>query len=417
MEMKIEYVKINELQPYGNNARDHQRKSIESIKASIREFGFNDPIGVWKGTIVEGHGRWQAATELGYEEVPIIRLDHLTDEQRRAYALAHNKTAEMSDWLDDILSEELQNIGKIDMEQFGFDLENDIIHEEPAPYEDDFDPDRPVEERVHLGDMWKLGDHILICGDSTDQATLDKLMGDDKADLMFTDPPYNVNVENSDGMQILNDNMTESDFQKFITAAMKAAASQLKAGGAFYIWYADSEAISFRQALKESNLSFKQCLIWVKNSFNFGRQDYKWQHEPCLYGWKEGEAHYFVEEFNHPTVMDDQKDIDKMTKQELADILKAIRLATPTTVIREDKPTKNDLHPTMKPVLMCAELIRKSSRQGELVLDPFGGSGSTLIACEEMGRRCRTCELDEHYASVIVKRWEDLTSQKAEKIN
>lgn len=242
-------------------------------------------------------------------------------------------------------------------------------------------------------------------------------MDGEQADLLFTDPPYNVNVSNSEGMTIANDNMESSEFRKFLNDAFNCASKSLKPGGAFYVWHADSETINFRETCQENGLMIKQCLIWVKNGFCFGRQDYKWKHEPCLYGWKEGAAHYFVEEFNHPTVIEDMLDFDKMKKEEMKKLLQEIYSdKVATTVIHEDKPLKNDLHPTMKPLKMCGELIRHSSRKEELVLDLFGGSGSTLIVCEQIKRRCNMMEYDEKYATVIVDRWEQLTGRKAEKI-
>ena len=263
-----------------------------------------------------------------------------------------------------------------------------------------------------------LGDHVLMCGDSTNADDVQKLMNGVKADMLFTDPPYNVNVSNSQGMKIENDNMEEESFRKFLDDAFRCASMSLKDGGAFYVWHADSETVNFRIACENNGLSIRQCLIWVKNAFNFGRQDYKWQHEPCLYGWKEGASHYFVEEYNHPTVIEDTLDISKLKKEEMKKLLEEIfSSGTPTTVIHEDKPLKNDLHPTMKPLKMCGDMIRNSSRKGEIVLDLFGGSGSTLITCEQLSRTCYMMEYDPKYVDVIIDRWETFTGKKAQKVN
>ena len=229
-----------------------------------------------------------------------------------------------------------------------------------------------------------------------------------------TDPPYNVDIENSDGLKIENDNMEEHEFKNFLTLAFENLANNLKPGGAFYIWHGDSERVTFQNALTENNLQVKQCIIWVKNGINFGRQDYKWKHEPCLYGWKEGAGHYFVEEYNHPTVIEDNLDINKLKKDDMKKLIEEMLSdKIPTTIIHENKPLKNDLHPTMKPIVLCSNLIKNSMRQKEVCLDLFGGSGSTLIACEQLNRICYMMEYDPIYCDVIIKRWEDLTGKKA----
>lgn len=257
-----------------------------------------------------------------------------------------------------------------------------------------------------------------MCGDSTSEEDVAKLMDDKQADLLFTDPPYNVDISNSQGMKIENDNMDNESFKNFLHDAFKCANQSLKEGGAFYIWYADSEDINFRTACVDNDLLIKQCLIWVKNGFNFGRQDYKWKHEPCLYGWKEGAGHYFIEEYNHPTVIEDEINLEKMKKEEMKKMLEQLLAdQTPTTIIHENKPLKNDLHPTMKPLKMCADMIRNSSKQDEIVLDLFGGSGSTLITCEQLHRNCYMMEYDPHYVDVIIQRWENFTGKKAVKLN
>lgn len=416
MKLKIEYVDIGSIKPYENNAKLHPREQIEQIKKSIEQFGMDDPIGIWKDEIVEGHGRLIACQELGMEEVPIIRLDHLTDEQRKAYTLVHNKLTMNSDFDIDILNDELATINDIDMELYGFDLDF-MINDEPEEIVEVEVPEVPDEPKSKVGEIYQLGNHILMCGDSTNEDDVKKLMNGKTADLLYTDPPYNVDVSNSQGMKIMNDNMENDEFYQFLNKAFRNATLNLKKGGAFYIWYADSEDLNFRTACLNNELLIKQCLIWVKNSFNFGRQDYKWQHEPCLYGWKEGEGHYFVEEYNHPTVIDDELDFEKMKKEEMKQLLEEIfSEKVAKTIIRENKPLVNDLHPTMKPIKMCAEMIMHSTKKDETVLDLFGGSGSTIIACEQIGRKCYMMEYDPKYTDVIIERWEKFTGEKAVKI-
>ena len=412
--LKIEYVDINSIKPYKNNAKQHPEEQIEQIKKSIEMFGMDDPIGIWKDEIVEGHGRLIACKELGMTEIPIIRLDHLTDEERKAYTLAHNKLTMNSDFDIDILNEELMSFETIDMSDFGFEL--DLETEEHEIIQDEV-PDIPEEPKSKMGEIYQLGEHRLMCGDSTNPEEVKILCNGEEMDLLFTDPPYNVDISNSDGLKIANDNMSDSEFKKFLSKAFANASENLKKGGAFYIWYSDAEDLNFRTSCFENELDIKQCLIWVKNGFNFGRQDYKWKHEPCLYGWKEGAGHYFVEEYNHPTVIEDELDFSKMKKEEMRQLLEEIYSKNiPMTIVHENKPIKNDLHPTMKPLNMCAGMIRNSSKKNEKVLDLFGESGSTLITCEQLGRKCYMMEYDPKYVDVIIERWENFTGQKAVKI-
>lgn len=414
MQLKIEYLPIDSIHPYEKNARKHQKEDVSAIVKSIEQFGFDDPIGIWHNTIVEGHGRLMAAKQLGMTEVPCIRLDHLTDEERRAYGLAHNKTAELSEWDAQMLPEELGSIFNIDMTDFGFELKTEAD-------EDEFDVEKELEEIkepvTQKGDIYKLGNHYLMCGDSTNEEDVKKLMGGKTADLLVTDPPYNVAVKNSQGMTIENDNMSKAEFYSFITKAMKNASDVLKNGGGFYIWYGDVEDVSFRTACFENKLTIKQCLIWVKNGATLGRQDYQWRHEPCLYGWKEGAGHYFIDDRSQNTVIEDKPDINKMTKEQLKSYVKELMQdQIPTTILREDKPIKDSDHPTMKPLKLIGRLIRNSSRRKEIVLDLFGGSGTTLMACEQLDRISYTMEYDPKYCDVIIKRWEEYTGVKAEKI-
>ncbi len=400
-------ININELTHYENNAKIHTKEQIEQIKSSILKFGNNDPIGIWgdKNIIVEGHGRAIALKELGYETVECIRLDHLTDEERKAYTLIHNKTTMNTDFDFAKLEEELLNIQNIDMSMFEFDIDTDII-----PEDDDFDIEEALEEIeepiTSYGDIYLLGNHKLICGDSTNKDDVNLLMGDKQADLLLTDPPYNVNVSNSEGMTIKNDNMKDSEFKQFLHKAFNNASTHLKKGGAFYIWHGDSETVNFRNACNNNELTVRQCLIWVKNGMILGRQDYNWKHEPCLYGWKDGASHYFIEDYTQETVIEDKIDINKLKKDEMKALIKELlEDKVPTTIIREDKPLKNTDHPTMKPIKLIARQIKNSSKKGEIVLDLFGGSGSTLIAAEQLDRTCYMVEYDPRYAQVIIDRY------------
>ena len=422
--LQIELVPITAIKPYENNAKIHTREQIEQIKQSIFEFGNNDPIAIdANGVIIEGHGRLMALQELGYTEVEVIRLGHLNEEQRKAYTLIHNKLTMNTGFDLDILATELQAIENINMKDYDFDLgiAEDLIIEDIE--EDNFNPEVPPPEEAtsKRGQVYKLGEHRLMCGDSTSSADVQKLMGDEQADCLVTDPPYNVNYGGDAHSPaagkhrvIENDNLTDSDFYKFLLAFYENAEMALKPGGAFYIWHADSEGYNFRKAMRDAGLQLRQTLIWNKNALVLGRQDYQWKHEPCLYGWKEGAGHYFTSSRSETTVIEDEvPDFSKMKKEELVKLLQGI-YSQATTVIDEMKPSKSDLHPTMKPLRLMAYLIQNSTRKGEIVLDLFGGSGSTLIAAEETKRRCRMMEYDPRYVDVIIQRWEQQTGKKAE---
>lgn len=416
--MKIEMLSINSLKPYEKNARKHEAADISAIARSIQAFGFNDPVGVWgpENIIVEGHGRVMAAKQLGITEVPCIRLDSLTEDQRRAYALAHNKTAELSSWDLELLPAEISAIQGFDMADFGFVPSEDVGQEDD--YEEPDMKETPVSCR---GQIYQLGEHRLMCGDATDPADVTALMSGDQADLWVTDPPYNVDYTGGtkDALKILNDNMSDIAFRDFLAASFRNAETVMRPGAAFYIFHADTEGLNFRAAVRAVDLEIRQCLVWVKSTLVLGRQDYQWQHEPCLYGWKDGAAHYFVDDRTQTTVYEDARpDLNRMKKEEMKALLEDIYSdKISTTVIHEDKPTASFEHPTMKPVRLIARLLRNSSGKGGVVLDTFGGSGTTLIACEQLGRRCRMMELDPHYVDVIINRWEKLTGKEAVLIN
>lgn len=390
--MQIETRLISELIPYANNARTHSDEQVTQIASSIKEFGFNNPILIDKDNgIIAGHGRLEAAKKLGYTEVPTIRLEHLTDTQRKAFILADNRIALNSGWDTTLLSLELKELDlEIDLKSLGFDDKELAALLEPEQVEGNTDedavPEVPEEPTTKLGDIYKLGNHRLMCGDSTDIDSVEKLMDGQLADQLVTDPPYNVEYEGGSKKreQIKNDEMADSEFRQFLKDVYIAANAVMKAGAVFYIWHADMESYNFKGAARDMGWKVRQTLIWNKDNSAFGRSDYHWKHEPCLYGWKEGAAHLWATD----------------RKQ--------------TTVIVCKRPSKSDLHPTMKPVELMEYQILNNTKGMDIVLDLFGGSGSTLIACEKQNRQARLMELDPKYCDVIVKRWEDFTGKKAE---
>lgn len=396
--MEIVKINIKEIKPYENNVKRHPKQQIEQIKHSIVEFGNNDPIAIDENNvIIEGHGRYFALQELGYEKVECIVLKNLTEEQKKAYRLVHNKLTMNSDFDIAGLEEELKKIVDIDISKYDFDLKeiekqlSQLNDENREVEEDNFDVDSELnseeEPIAKYGDIYQLGNHRLMCGDSTNKEDVDKLIEENHADLLITDPPYNVDYEGSNGLKIENDNLNEEKFIQFLTNCFSNVKNALKNGASFYIWYANRKQFAFETALRNSNMQYREILIWNKNSFTFGISDYHWKHEPCFYGWVDGGAHKWYGDRSQ------------------------------TTVLNFDKPQKNDLHPTMKPVNLIAYLIKNSSKQEDIVLDVFGGSGSTLIACEQLNRNCYMMELDPKYVDVIIERWEKFTGQKAIKIN
>jgi len=377
--MEIVMMNIDEIIPYENNPRKND-DAVEAVANSIKNFGFKSPIVVDANkVIVNGHTRLKASKLLGLTMVPVIIASDLTEEQCRALRLADNKTAEIASWDKKLLMKELESIDweglEMNMTDFGFD---NIFDSKPQEVtHDDFEEGQyiPATPYSMQGDVYLLGRHRIMCGDSTNPEMVKTLLNGNKADMIFTDPPYNVNYEGSDGQSIQNDNMGNEEFYNFLLSVYKNMFDSIKEGGSIYVCHADSEGLNFRKAFIDAGFKLAQCLIWVKNSFTMGRQDYQWQHEPILYGWKPGAGHYFVDD------------------------------RSLSTVWFYDKPKHNDLHPTMKPLELVGQGINNGSLLGQLVLDLFGGSGSTLIACEQAGRINYSMELDEKYADVIVKRF------------
>lgn len=414
--MNIQTLKIDELIEYDNNPRNND-KAVEAVAESIRQFGFKVPIVIDKNNvIVAGHTRLKAAKLLGLNELPCLIADDLTEEQIKAFRLADNKVSEIAEWDFTKLEEELAELYSFDMDLFGFDTIPATFSEDTTSEEDIDEIIEEMEEPLaKLGELWQLGDHRLIVGDCTNIETIESLMNGVEADLLLTDPPYNVAVSNSDGLTIKNDDMEDTEFLSFLTSAFISADNVMKKGASFYIWHGETEGLNFRLACKNAKWLIKQNLIWVKNQITIGRQDYQWKHEPCLYGWKEGAGHYFFKNRKQPTIIsDDEPNLDFMTNEELKEYIQ--QLLEPSSIFRIDKPTLNDLHPTMKPIDLIKKQIRNSTKRGGYVLDIFGGSGTTLLAAEELKRVCFTCELDEKYASVIIKRWEEKTGLKANRI-
>ncbi len=385
--MNIINIELKNIKQYEKNPRKND-EAVGPVAESIKEFGFKSPIIVDKdNVIVAGHTRYKAAKRLKLKEVPCIVADDLTEEQIKAFRLADNKVGEIAEWDFDLLNMELESIS-FDMSSFGFNILNE---EEKEIEEDDYDLEEKLknieEPKSKYGDIYQLGKHRLMCGDSTKIEDVEKLMNGNKVDLLITDPPYNVNYEGGNGLKIKNDNMDNDNFRKFLTDAFSTADSVMKEGAVFYIWHADSEGYNFRGACFDNNWKVRQCLIWNKNSMVMGRQDYHWKHEPCLYGWKDGASHLWASDRKQTTILD------------------------------FDKPTKNAEHPTMKPVKLFDYQIKNNTKKDDIVLDLFGGSGTTLIACEQNGRISYNMELDPKYVDVIIDRWETLTGEKAILLN
>lgn len=407
---------IDDLVPYANNARVHDKKQIAQLRASLREFGFVTPVLIdFDNNIIAGHGRVEAARAEGMTEVPCVLVSNLTDAQRKAYILADNRLSETATWDTEMLKIELDGLKALafDTGIIGFDAESlqaldlsggsgnasDGVEDADAE-EDDYDGSVPESCPHKPGDVFRLGRHILVCGDCTDPEIVKNFQNGGGVNLLITDPPYGVALgsnesvdqarqrhRRTDGKIISNDELSSGDLSNFLQASFSLTKNLLVPGAGFYIWHADNNRKEFIDAVQSVGWAVREILIWNKNHFTLGRQDYQWKHEPCLYGWNDGGPHYWAGGRKQSTVLD------------------------------FDRPTRSEEHPTMKPIPLFDRLIRNSCPKDGVVYDPFGGSGTTLLACEQNGRTCWMVELDPRYVQVIIDRWEKLTGLKAEKIN
>lgn len=378
---EMQLVDINKLIPYVNNARTHNAQQINKLRSSLREFGFINPVIIDRNfNVIAGHGRIRAAKEEGIAEVPCVFVDYLTEAQKKAYILADNRMAMDAGWDEELLKVEIEALQAedFDLSLTGFD-ESELagfFYTADDAKEDDFDMDAELEKPpvTKSGDLWLLGNHRLLCGDSTKDESYTFLMKGKKANLVVTDPPYNVNYQGTAG-KIKNDNMENDKFYQFLLDAFTCMENAMAGDASIYVFHADTEGLNFRKAFSDAGFYLSGTCIWKKQSLVLGRSPYQWQHEPCLFGWKKNGKHQWYSD----------------RKQ--------------TTIWEFDKPKKNSDHPTMKPIPLIAYPIKNSSMSNCIVLDPFGGSGSTLIACEQTNRICHTIELDEKYCDVIVKRY------------
>ena len=389
---KVEQWPIEKLVPYAKNSRTHSEDQIAQLAASIKEWGFTSAILVDEdGGIIAGHGRVMAARKLGLASLPVMVAAGWSEAQKRAYVIADNKLALNAGWDNELLALELA-----ELDGLGFDVELTGFSDEEIkalmPVEvtegltDPDDAPAVQENPVTVpGDVWVMGKHRLLCGDSTSVDDLAKLTQGTLVDMWLTDPPYNVAYEGGtkEKLTIKNDSMGDDQFRQFLRDAYTAADTVMKPGAVFYIWHADIEGYNFRGAAKDAGWTVRQCLIWKKSSMVLGRQDYQWKHEPCLYGWKDGAGHLWAAD----------------RKQ--------------TTILEFDKPARNGEHPTMKPVALFEYQLLNNTKGGDIVLDSFGGSDTTLIAAEKNGRTAMIMELDPRYCDVIVKRWQEFTGKQA----
>ena len=420
--MEIVKMKIEELHPAEYNPRKDLKPGdpeYEKLKRSLTEFGYVEPVIFNKrtGTVVGGHQRLKVLKDLGYTEVDCTIVD-LSLKDEKALNIALNKIS--GEWdmgrLEDLFKDLSAQDYDITLTGFGLDEVKELFGSGSLEnaHEDDFDEDKELEKigepETKQGDIWVMGEHKLICGDSTNPEYYEMLMDGDEADLVVTDPPYNIDYGGTiagEGRDIANDNMSEAEFYDFLLMFYRATLKVMKEGAGIYVFHSTKESVSFISAMTAAGLKYAQTLVWNKNHFTLGRQDYQWKHEPILYGWKEGAAHYFINDRSIASVIDEEGlNLNKMAKADLVELVQKI-LNVPTSVIDDNKPTKNAEHPTMKPITLCARLIYNSSHEGDIVLDPFGGSGSTLIAADQLNRKARVMELEPKYCDVIVKRWKD----------
>ena len=379
---EMQLVAIDKLVPYINNARTHSPEQINKLRASLREFGFVNPVIIDRDYgVIAGHGRIAAAKAEGITEVPCVYVDYLTEAQKKAYILADNRMAMDAGWDEELLRVEIEALQgeAFDVSLTGFD-EKELVDlfkgEDSEGEDDDFDLSEALEKAafVEKGDVWTVGRHRLVCGDATSLDDVAKLMDGKKANLLLTDPPYGVSFKSSSGLTIKNDSMKDEEFYQFLYDSFTASAAFLSAGAAAYVFHADTEGLNFRKAFIDAGFHLAGCCIWVKDSLVLGRSDYQWQHEPVLYG--------FLQNGKHPWYSDRKQ----------------------TTIWNFAKPKRNANHPTSKPLDLLCYPIKNSTQENGIVLDTFGGSGSTMMACEQMNRVCYIMELDEKYASVILRR-------------
>ena len=392
--MNIQIIKIDKLIPATYNPRKDLKPGDAEyikIKNSIENFGYVSPLIINKDmTVIGGHQRLKVLKELGFTELECIVVD-LDKTKEKALNIALNKI--QGDWDEEKLEVLLQELKLDDFDTnltgFDFDEVDEILKDVTGSKEDNFDIDSAYEEIeepiTKPGDIWILGNHRLMCGDSTQKNDIMRLINNQDADMLLTDPPYNVDYvgKTAEALKIKNDNMSDNQFYEFLKKVFENMYSVTKEGASIYVFHADTEGLNFRKAFKDAGFKLAECLIWKKDCFVMGRQDYQWQHEPILYGWKEGAAHYFVND------------------------------RTQSTILEFDRPKQSTLHPTMKPIDLIAKLMKNSSKEGDIILDLFGGSGSTIISAEQLNRNCYTMELDPKYCDVIVKRWETLTNKEA----
>ena len=381
---EMQLVPLEKLVPYINNARTHSPEQIKKLRSSLREFGFINPVIIDRDYgVIAGHGRILAAKEENMKDVPCVFADHLNEAQKKAYIIADNRMAMDAGWDEELLRIEIESLQaeSFDIGLTGFDEKEiaDLFSDckEAEIEEDDFDLTKALEKAafVERGDIWKVGRHTLMCGDATSKEDVDLLMGEKKANLILTDPPYGVSFKSSNGLTIQNDSIKDEEFYTFLLQAFSCMASHLEQGGSGYIFHADTEGLHFRKAFIDAGFHLAGVCIWVKNALVLGRSDYQWQHEPVLYGFLKNGKHSWYSD----------------RKQ--------------TTIWNFDKPKRNENHPTSKPLDLLSYPIRNSCQENAIVLDTFGGSGSTLMACEKTNRICYTMELDEKYASVILRRY------------
>lgn len=428
--MQIEKIAVAELKAAAYNPRKDLQPGdaeYEKLKRSIQEFGYVEPV-IWNkrtGIVVGGHQRLKVMKDLGFTEVDCVVVD-LEESKEKALNIALNKIS--GEWDTDLLASLLKDLdgNGYDITLTGFDLAEaqelfgsgsmENVHE------DEFDAetalDAVTEPKTKTGDLWILGQHRLLCGDSTQSEDANRVLDGRMADLMVTDPPYNVDYGSSikgkhqsqsrSNSAIANDNLSDDEFYQFLLAFYKAAEKNLKKGAPIYVFHSTKETVNFTQAMTTAGFKYAQTLIWMKNHFTLGRQDYQWKHEPILYGWKEGAGHYFIDDRTLPTILENGvENLRKMSKVDLVELVEKI-LDLPNTIIEDNKPNKSPDHPTMKPITLCAKLIYNSSHEGDTVYEPFGGSGSTLIAAEQLNRKCCAIELEPKYCDVIVRRYREL---------